>query len=402
MSVEQAGDHIRKKILEVISFASNQYLQAPHWRDKIHELLKYTGEAAEVNRVYIFRNSYDNSDQLVMSQLYEWTAKNTKSQINNEELQNLPYKNFPQWTKNLSNNKRFEGLVKNLDNPLKDTLKAQNVKSILVMPVFMENKWWGFIGFDDCENERQWDEETVNLLNVIANVVGAAIHKTISYEEIELSKQYFVTLFNQAPEAITIVNPDGIIKQINEEFKRLFNYTEKEAIGKNLDELISSPDNRETAQQLTKAAAKGEKVNIESLRNTKDGVPVYVSITGMPIHFGEEHKGIYVIYHDISEKKLAEKNLEESQIKFKTLFESSSDAIFLMKDDIFIDCNKAATVMFQAKEEELIGETPLKYSPIYQPDGHKSEEIIKEKIKKAFDDGDSRFFEFTHLNGLGK
>ncbi|MCF8339043.1 MAG: response regulator, partial [Bacteroidales bacterium] len=45
---------------------------------------------------------------------------------------------------------------------------------------------------------------------------------------------------------------------------------------------------------------------------------------------------------------------------------------------------------------------PLKYSPIYQPDGHKSEEIIKEKIKKAFDDGDSRFFEFTHLNGLGK
>jgi len=401
MASENSGTHIKSEIFKVISFATNYFLQTPDWKENINELLKYTGEAAEVSRVYIFKNNYNDSNQLVTNQLFEWTADSVTPQIKNKNLQDLSYPDYPDLVNHLSKNKRFDGLVKNLKEPLKSHLQSQNIKSILLMPIFIEDDWWGFIGFDDCNKQREWDEENVYLVNIISDIIGAAINKTKSRKEIELSEQYFVTLFSQAPEAIAIVDPHGMIRQINEEFKRIFNYTEKEAINKNLDELISSPNSREEAQQLTKAAAKGEKINIETVRNTKDGVPVNVSITGMPIQFEDEHKGIYVIYRDISERKLAEKNLEESQTKFKTLFESSSDAIFLMKDDIFVDCNKAATKMFNTQEEELIGESPLKFAPLYQPDGRPSEEIINEMIKKAMEN-ESLFFEFTHLNGNGK
>jgi len=401
MNADNSKENIKSNILRVISFATNQFLKDSDWKDNIDVLLKLLGEAAQVSRVYIFKNGYDKNNRLVMNQLFEWTSDSITPQINNEQLQNLPYEDFQQWYNVLSKRQRFEGIVKNLDEPLKSILKSQEIKSVLVMPIQVENTWWGFIGFDDCINERQWDNEIIYLLNIIADIIGAAISKTKSQEEIELSRQYFETLFNQAPEAITIVDPNGIVKQVNEEFKRIFNYTEKEVLDKNLDDLISEPDKREEAGSLTKAAANGQRINIEGLRKTKDDVPVYVSITGMPIQFGDEHKGIYVIYRDISERKLAEKNLEESQTKFKTLFESSSDAIFLMKDDIFIDCNRAAINMFKTQEEELIGESPLKFSPIYQPDGQKSEDIIKQKINEALE-GATNFFEFTHINGQGK
>ena len=401
MSVEDSKENIKSNIIHVVSFATNTFLQAPNWKDHIDELLKLLGEASQVSRVYIFENGYGKHNQLVMNQRHEWAADSVASQLNNEELQNLPYADFKQWHNALAKNQRFEGLVKNMEPPLRDILQAQNIKSILVMPIFLEDEWWGFIGFDDCYSEREWNSEIVYLLNIISDIIGAAINKTKSQEDIDLSKEYFETLFNQAPEAITIVDPNGLVRQVNEEFKRIFSYTEKEVLNKNLDDLISSADTKNEAESLTQAAASGQKINIESLRKTKDGVPVYVAITGMPIQFGDEHKGIYVIYRDISERKLAEKNLEESQTKFKTLFESSSDAIFLMKDDIFIDCNKAATDMFHAQEEELIGESPIKFAPLYQESGIKSEDFIREKISEALNEH-SEFFEFTHIDGRGK
>lgn len=400
MNEDFSKDDIMSKILEVISFATKEFLRAYNWKDKIQDVLKRAGEAAEVSRVYIFENDFDSKRGLVTNQTFEWTATGISSQLENKNLQNLAYEEITELKGKLENNKRFEGMVRTLKDPLKKVLEEQDIQSVLLMPVFVENEWWGFIGFDDCVNERRWDEETVKLLDILSHIIAAAISKTKSNEDIELSRKYFVTLFEQAPEAITIVDPDGSIEQINREFQRIFNYTEKEAVGKNLDELIASPNVRDEATKLTKAAANGEHINIEGLRNTKDGVPVYVSITGMPIQFGDEHKGIYVIYRDISERKLAEKNLQESQTKFKTLFDSSTDAIFLMKDDIFIDCNKSATEIFQTDEEELIGESPLKYSPLYQSNGRKSEEIIRERINKALE-GEAQSFEFTHTNGKG-
>jgi PAS domain S-box-containing protein len=83
-----------------------------------------------------------------------------------------------------------------------------------------------------------------------------------------------------------------------------------------------------------------------------------------------------------------------------SLADSSKDAIFLMKEDIFIDCNKAAISMFETTEEEVIGESPLKFSPLYQPSGEESEQLIKNKIQQAMQ-GDSLTFDFTHISGKG-
>ncbi len=103
---------------------------------------------------------------------------------------------------------------------------------------------------------------------------------------------------------------------------------------------------------------------------------------------------------EIEEKKKVQEKLKYSEEKFRTLFESSPDAVFIMKDGHFVDCNVAATKMFGCGKEEIIGKTPIDFSPVLQPNGKNSEEEVLKYISKA-NKGRYQFFEWRHirLNG---
>lgn len=87
--------------------------------------------------------------------------------------------------------------------------------------------------------------------------------------------------------------------------------------------------------------------------------------------------------------------LKASEEKYKSLFESASDAIFLMDKEIFIDCNPATLKMFGCQMEDIIGQPPYKFSPPFQPDGKTSKEKALELINRAFN-GERLAFEWIH------
>lgn len=106
-------------------------------------------------------------------------------------------------------------------------------------------------------------------------------------------------------------------------------------------------------------------------------------------------KTIAVFFTDVTEKEKALMALKQSELKFKTLFESSNDAILLMKDDVFIDCNEKTSQIFKAEKKEIIGKSPNIFSPALQPNGKVSKLDMIEKIKEAVS-GNSQFFEWRH------
>lgn len=86
-----------------------------------------------------------------------------------------------------------------------------------------------------------------------------------------------------------------------------------------------------------------------------------------------------------------EKALKESEKTYRAIFENSSDGMFLM-DDVFLDCNDAVCKMFACSKEDILGESPVAFSPKIQPDGKDSLSAAKDKIEKALSGTPQRFY----------
>jgi len=180
-------------------------------------------------------------------------------------------------------------------------------------------------------------------------------------KELQVQRAYFEPLFESAQEAIITSDNKGKTLRVNSEFCRLFGYTPDEIIGQSVDKLIAPENLIQEASSITKKAAEGNRISMETVRRRKDGTPINVSILASPIVVGSKQVGIYGIYRDITERKKAYEELKNSEERLKILFEFAPDAYYL--NDLkgrFVDGNLAAEKIMGYKREELIGKSFLK------------------------------------------
>jgi PAS domain S-box-containing protein len=104
---------------------------------------------------------------------------------------------------------------------------------------------------------------------------------------------------------------------------------------------------------------------------------------------------------DITENKKAEEEIKRSEAYKRALFESARDAILILRDGRFIDCNPAALLLYGRKREQIIGKTPYDFSPEMQAGGYESKTFALQKIRLAME-GSSAVFDWQHRKGDGK
>lgn len=192
----------RDAILTAVSFAAERLLQAVHWQDVTQDILKTLGSATEVDRVYLFQCDSTSEDaEVYITQLYEWTAPGMVPQMDNPDLQRLPLRRsgYERWMENLSQGRALYGLIAEFPPSEQDLLRAQDILSLAVVPVFCENHWWGFIGFDDCHASRPWSQTEIEALRAAANILGTAIHRQAMNSQIQQSEKKYQSLVEALP-----------------------------------------------------------------------------------------------------------------------------------------------------------------------------------------------------------
>lgn len=133
-------------------------------------------------------------------------------------------------------------------------------------------------------------------------------------------------------------------------------------------------------------------------RKGGDVLPVFARTSFAEISGEKYFIGISL---DLTRLENAEKLNVQNSAFYYGLFEAASDAIILMSSDRIIDCNEKALKLFDSNKEDIIGATPMDFSPEFQPDGKESFKKAEMLINKAYD-GHSQRFEWQHNTSVGR
>jgi PAS domain S-box-containing protein len=214
-------------------------------------------------------------------------------------------------------------------------------------------------------------------------------------EEIGLKAE----LLDASTDSIFLHDLDGRFLYVNEASYKTRGYTKEEFLALNLRDL----DVPEYAARIAPRIADLQRTGDETFesaqfRRDRSVMPVEVHARILEI---SGRKLILGVIRDITERKHAEAVLAESELKFRTVFESSNDAMMLLDSESFIDCNPATLRVFgYTTRDSFLGKHPGEVSPPLQADGRESRVAADENIAAAFRDG-RNFFEWLHQRADG-
>lgn len=178
IDLEQKKVH---KILETVMHMTHQFFQSSIAYEVIPSAFQTLGTLLDVSRVYLFER---DEPTMTFSHRLEWCASEETPQISNPELQKIPSERMDLFLPPLLQQKPFMAIISALaDSYTKTDLAAQDILSILVLPLFVKGRLFGFVGFDECRYERYWSEQEISLLDLFVETLSVAIERQFREEE---------------------------------------------------------------------------------------------------------------------------------------------------------------------------------------------------------------------------
>lgn len=198
--------------------------------------------------------------------------------------------------------------------------------------------------------------KVIDKLNDIYLIQLNSIENKNLYKRINNLSTQNREIFDNASEAIVILNNESIILDINKPFENLFGFSRKEAIGKDIDELIVPDNKKNEAKNLFTHVLNNEKLNVYKTRITKDKEEIKVEIINHPITLENDNKANYIIYRDVTEKTKVKKELKEKKAFLNQLFNKAFISIaFLDLNENIIEVNPMFEKTFKYKQKDIIG-----------------------------------------------
>ena len=180
----------RDRILQSVRFAAQELLSTDDWRKVIYDVLTKLGKASGVDSTCIFENHPGPDGALLFSQRYEWVATTGGKALDQHRWENLHWhgKGLDAWAAQFARGEPAAVHVREL-GPAERAVIDPQVQSLLILPIMVQGTWWGLLGCEQWDREREWNEAERDSFKAAADMLGAAIEHQITQEVLQQAKE---------------------------------------------------------------------------------------------------------------------------------------------------------------------------------------------------------------------
>ncbi len=332
----------------------------------IQETLADIGPFVGAERAHVFMLLDDGLSAYIA---YEWNAPGVESR--KQAYGELPAAAFPWWSEKMRQRtiaswRTPEELPPEAVNERR-LAERHGIHSSIFVPMAMEKRLFGSVGCSTVSRETEWSDETVALLRISGEIFASAIERSRTYRALRASERRHRLLFERNLAGVYHNSLDGRIIDCNDALAEMLGYESKdEFLHLNARDLYFEASDRD--QFINRILADGDLRGNEICLRRKDGRPIWL-LESVHLLGGEgEQQVLEGTLIDITDRKLTETALRESEARYRLMAENSTDLISrTTARGVFVYASDAIRRLLGYEPAEVMGHSVLEY---IEPEDH--------------------------------
>jgi PAS domain S-box-containing protein len=188
---------------------------------------EHIGQCLDVDRVQIWRNEVVNGE-LYFVHRYEWLSEHGKRCTPVPIGLHFPYDMKQEWKERFLRNEYINSPLSLLPQIDQDFLSYYEMKSIVIIPMFLDDKFWGFFSIDDCRKERAFSKEEMEILTSVGFMMSNAVNRNLQIIKIHEAEERAQVILNNAPIGTLMIDKKYNVIECNGEVVKMFELSNKQ------------------------------------------------------------------------------------------------------------------------------------------------------------------------------
>ena len=317
------------------------------------------GQSADVDRVQIWRNvMIDGALHFVHT--YQWLSDFGEHAAPVPVGLKFSYADKPEWEKRFLRGECFNGPVSEMSPDDRAFLEPYGMKTILIIPLFLHDQFWGFFSIDDCRQERTFSQDDISILRSVSLMMANALNRGAQAAVIREANEYTELLLEALPLACSLWDKDHTLFKCNEGCVRLFEVDTKSDFLEHFGDFSPErqPDGSLSSGQaefgLRKAFEEGI-FTTEWTHQKRDGTPIPAEVTLVRVAHGSEYV-VAAYVRDMREQKRMMDEINEIMLNLQSANTAKSAFLAKMSHEMRTPLNAIIGLSGLALEDETVQE----------------------------------------------
>lgn len=296
----------QRNILHAINEMSHNFLQQSDWMESLQQEMKKLKEASNMSSIFIYQNEHNNLSAHKLLYLNDNIEARSKKRIHYRKHY------FMRWKNQLEKDLPVNGNRDDYDKSKQKLLDLFKINSLLILPIFVQNRWWGFLGIGD-KHKQILESTNVEMLSTAASIIGSAINNSNNLKSLEMSS----AVSEYTMDGVLITDSRNNIVYANNAFFGITGYPVESVIGKNPKVLKSGIHDKHFYQKIwdhlsLKGYWQGEITNrkkngeiyiewlsINTIKNAQGQIENFIGVFSDVTHQRKDaHNQAYLATHD--------------------------------------------------------------------------------------------------------